>query len=106
MDPGRVLRYARRHAALTQRQLAAKTGVSQPTIARIERGRMNPSVEMFDRLLRACDLQLEATPLLGIGIDRSQIDELLRLTPEQRLDALVEGSLAIDRLVRAAERAD
>ena len=35
MDAARVLRYARRRAGLTQRQLAARARVAQPMIARI-----------------------------------------------------------------------
>jgi transcriptional regulator with XRE-family HTH domain len=81
---GRMVRYARRRAGLTQRALAAKAGIPQETIARIERGRVDPRVGTLDRLLEACDFGLEAMPRLGIGIDRSQIDGLLRLSPSER----------------------
>ena len=40
---GRMVRDARRRAGLTQRQLAAKAGIPQETIARIERGRADPA---------------------------------------------------------------
>ena len=81
----RMLRHARRSARLTQRALAAKTGIPQETIARIESGRVDPRVSTLDRLLEGCDYGLEHLPRLGIGIDRSQIRALLRLTPSQRL---------------------
>jgi len=103
MDTARTLAYARKHAGLTQRELASRTGVAQPTIARIERGAINPSVALFDRLLRACELQLEAMPLLGIGIDRSQIQRLLDLTPEERLRLLTRDAAGLARLLRVAE---
>jgi transcriptional regulator with XRE-family HTH domain len=82
---GRMVRYARRRAGLTQRQLAAKAGISQESIARIERGRVDPRVGTLDRLLEACNYGLEALPRLGIGIDRPQIQERLALTPTVRL---------------------
>jgi transcriptional regulator with XRE-family HTH domain len=49
---------ARRHARLSQRALAAATGVSPSTIARIEKGRMEPTVALLTRLVEACGLEL------------------------------------------------
>lgn len=82
---GRMVRYARRRAALTQRQLSAKSGIPQESIARIERGRVDPRVGTLDRLLEACGYGLEALPRLGIGIDRPQIWERLDLAAPERL---------------------
>lgn len=84
---GRMLKYARSRAGLTQRELAARTGIPQETIARIERGRVDPRVGTLDRLLEGCGYGLEVEPRLGIGVDRTQIDE--------RLDASMERRLAI-----------
>jgi predicted transcriptional regulator len=39
MEWGIQLRQARRRVGLSQRDLAARTGIAQPTIARIEGGR-------------------------------------------------------------------
>lgn len=47
------LRTARERAGLTQRALAARSGVPQPHIARIESGQVVPKPETVDRLLRA-----------------------------------------------------
>ena len=82
---GRMLRYARSRAKLTQRALAARTGVPQETIARIERGRVDPRVGTLDRLLEGCGYGLEVEPRLGIGIDRTQIDERLDTPMDRRL---------------------
>lgn len=49
---------ARRRAGLTQRALAAATGVSPSTIARIERGRMEPTLALLTRLVDGCGLEL------------------------------------------------
>jgi transcriptional regulator with XRE-family HTH domain len=82
---GRMVREARRRANLTQRQLSAKAGIPQETIARIERGRVDPRVTTLDRLLEASGYGLESMARLGIGIDRTQIHDLLKLTPSERL---------------------
>lgn len=49
---------ARRRAGLSQRALAALTGVSPSTVARIEKGRMEPTLSLLTRLVDACGLQL------------------------------------------------
>lgn len=86
----RMLRHARRTTGLTQRALAAKTGVPQETIARIESGRADPRVATLDRLLEGCGYGLEHLPRLGIGIDRPQIRERLALSPGERLVRAIE----------------
>lgn len=87
---GRMLRHARTRAGLTQRALAALTGVPQETIARIERGRVDPRVGTLDRLLEGCGYGLEHLPRLGIGIDRSQIHERLAMPVGARLARAIE----------------
>ena len=87
---GRMLRYARSRARLTQRALAAKTGIPQETIARIERGRTDPRLKTLDRLLEGCGYGLEVEPRLGLGVDRTQIRDLLKLTPSERLARAIE----------------
>ena len=82
---GRMVREARQRAKLTQRQLAAKAGIPQETIARIERGRVDPRVGTLDRLLEACGYGLESLPRLGIGVDRTQIQERLDVPMSKRL---------------------
>jgi len=83
--PARMLRNARRRAGLTQRALAARTGIPQETIARIEGGRVDPRVGTLDKLLEGCGHGLESMARLGIGIDRTLMRELLALSPDQRL---------------------
>lgn len=87
---GRMVRHARLRAGLTQRQLAAKSGIPQESIARIERGRVDPRVGTLDRLLEACEFGLESMPRLGIGIDRTQFASLLRATPADRLAVAID----------------
>lgn len=84
MNAARMVRYARQRAGITQRALASAAGVPQSTVARIETGRLVPRVDTLDRILRAVGQALTMEPRIGVGIDRSQIRELLRLTPGQR----------------------
>jgi transcriptional regulator with XRE-family HTH domain len=101
---GRMLRDSRRRARLTQRELAAKAGIPQETIARIERGRADPRVNTLDRLLAACEFGLEVMPRLGIGIDRTQIQALLRLSPSDRLAVAVANDRHYVELRRSLRR--
>jgi transcriptional regulator with XRE-family HTH domain len=57
----------------------------QSAIARIERGRITPGFDAVQRLLGACGMQLDLGSRRGVGIDRTVIRELLRLTPAERL---------------------
>jgi transcriptional regulator with XRE-family HTH domain len=58
MDGGQLAREARRRAGLTQAELAERIGTTQSAVARLERGRTDPSVERLGRIVRACDLEL------------------------------------------------
>lgn len=92
------LRYARRRAGLTQRQLAALSGIPQPAIARIESGRVTPRLDTFDRLLRACGVTSALAPILGRGLDRTVIRQLVKMTPRGRLDLAVDEANNLARL--------
>jgi len=92
MSAYRILRYARRKAGLSQRELAERSGVPQPTIARIEAGRVSPRFETLETLLASCGRRLELVRRRGEGVDRTAIRQLLRLTPDERARrAAVEG---------------
>ncbi len=103
MKAARALRWARRRAGLSQRALVEKSGMPQSTIGRIEAGTVDPRVATLTGLLRARGFDLEVEPLLGEGIDRSQIRELLALSPDQRLARATEGARRLAAL-RSAER--
>lgn len=96
-----LLREARRRAGLTQQQLAERLETSQSVIARWERGKVEPSLENLERIVRACGFELR----LGIGEsepgERSLIERNLALSPTQRLDQLVRTV----RFVRAGRAA-
>jgi len=99
------LRAARRRAGLSQRQLAERAGVPQSTIGRIEAGLTDPRVSTLQALLRACGDDLEALPLLGVGIDVTLIEAQLAKTPAERLEDAVRGARTLEVLERARVRA-
>ena len=86
MDVAAWVNGARRSAGLSQRQLADRAGIPQPTIARIESGKQMPRADTLDRLLRACGWELHMTPLGGDAVDQDELARFLELSPRERLD--------------------
>lgn len=97
-----MLRMARRRAGFTQRELARRSGVPQPTISRIERGQVSPSLATLAPLIEACGMQLEVMDRPGAGIDRGQLWDGLHRTPAQRLAYAVGSSKAVAALLTRA----
>ena len=50
---------ARKNQNLTQKELSARTGITQADISRIEKGTRNPSLEMLKRLANGLGMQLK-----------------------------------------------
>ncbi len=50
---------ARKEQNLTQKELSARTGITQADISRIEKGTRNPSLEMMKRLAQGLGMQLK-----------------------------------------------
>ncbi len=61
LDVAVLVRSAREHAGLSARDLATRSGVSASTVTRIERGEINPTVAMLERLLDASGNELILT---------------------------------------------
>src|SRR5690242_10172336 len=101
MDAAEWVNGARRSAGLTQRQLAERSGVPQPTIARIESGRQMPRADTLDRLLRACGWELDMAPQRGLGEDVGLIRSWLALTSAERAERGAEYGRALDRMAAA-----
>jgi transcriptional regulator with XRE-family HTH domain len=71
-----LLRTARRQAGLTQRELAVRTGIPQSTVARIERGQVDPRTSTLGALLLGCGQMLttsgfSASRVVGLS-DRAE----------------------------------
>jgi transcriptional regulator with XRE-family HTH domain len=91
---------------MTQRDLAALSGIPQPSIARIERGATLPRIDTLERLLRATGHELELQPRLGDGVDRSQIRALLAMTPDDRGHAAEQAGRSLLSFLRQARPVD
>jgi transcriptional regulator with XRE-family HTH domain len=50
---------ARKNSGLTQKQLAARAGIAQGDISRIENGNGNPSLKTLKRLASAMDMKVK-----------------------------------------------
>src|ERR1700726_1018681 len=64
---GSAVRAARRRAGVSQVELAERAGTSQPSIARLEKGQVSPTVITLDRIARALgtDLVIDFEPQPG-----------------------------------------
>lgn len=102
MDPAELLRTARLDAGLTQAQLAERLGVTQPTIAALERPGANPRIRTLERALAATGHRLQAfAPAWGAAVDASLVREHRLLTPRARLARLARLRRQADALTRA-----
>ena len=59
MEPGELLRMARRRKGLSQAELEAHAGTNQPVISAYENGRRDPTFRTLRRLIAAAGGRLE-----------------------------------------------
>jgi transcriptional regulator with XRE-family HTH domain len=85
MSIASLVREARRRAGLSQAQLAARAGVPQSTVGRIESGARTPSTALVERLVRSAGLEVSASLLEPDPDTDSLFERTLRRTPAQRL---------------------
>jgi transcriptional regulator with XRE-family HTH domain len=87
MDAATTLRRARKRAGLSLRVLAARAETSHSTLAAYEAGRKVPTVDTFDRVVRAAgyEVGVELTPTVG-GADPAargrELEEALELAAQ------------------------
>jgi transcriptional regulator with XRE-family HTH domain len=102
MDAATMVRTARRRAGLTQRELARRSGIPQPTISRIERGLMSPTFDTLLPLIRAAGMEIQIREPVSEGVDRSLIREQLRRSPAERLAYATKAANVFARMRRSA----
>ena len=110
-----LVREIRRHGGLTQRALAGRAGVPQPTIAEIEAGRREPSMTLLSRLAESTgyELKVDLLPLppRSVVATANRIRDLLvRAEGEdwsqaQRDDAALRAAIDLNDALHSA-RAD
>lgn len=100
-----LIRAARTEAGLTQAELAARMGVDQPAVARIESSRSNPRYSTLTDALVAAGFTIEIRVVKRDGsVDVSQIRSRLEMTPAERLAAFQASQRNQRRLVERARR--
>ncbi len=84
-DAWAVCREIRRRAGMSQRALAAAAGVTPATIARIEKGRMEPTLDLLQRLARGAEIGLRLAISAADPDEAKAKRQAQTLTDEQRL---------------------
>jgi transcriptional regulator with XRE-family HTH domain len=92
LDVAGLVRQARSLAGLSQAELAARTGTTQPVVSRWERGTELPRIDALARVLQACGFEADLVFRRRDDVDRSQIAGTLALTPDERLESVVQTS--------------
>lgn len=88
MTPDVVIRNARRSAGLTQTELAERLGMSQASVARLERPGANLTFATLHHTLNAMGHTLEISSTPGpSGVDETLVARNLRMSPAERLAA-------------------
>jgi transcriptional regulator with XRE-family HTH domain len=106
VDAGQILRESRLRAGFSQRRLAELAGVTQPTIARIEGGLIQPTFERLLELVRACGLDLDVR-VVPLDEDAWTVARRgLQLTPDERLDRAVAAVELMQEARELRERDD
>jgi transcriptional regulator with XRE-family HTH domain len=95
MDIVSLLRGARRDANITQAELARRASTSQPAVAAYEKGGRTPSIETLQRLLDACecDIELSARPRVRRGAE--SLEEIAQVIREDLSEGKEDDSLRL-----------
>ncbi len=97
-------------SGLSQGELAARAGVSQPMISAYERGRREPSIATLSRLVAAagCELEIDVRPVEEPGRAISQTSTGLRLRGlrEEIIDAAAAKGATNVRVFGSVARGD
>lgn len=109
-DVGALLRTERERAALTQAELARRTGISQAMVSAVERGAKQPSLAVAEQLLAVLGRRLvvgtESLDLSDAELDAA-LAALLDVPPAERLRAgHFDGVALLRQLAPAAPVAE
>jgi transcriptional regulator with XRE-family HTH domain len=101
-----LIRQARADAAMTQVELAARAGLTQSAVARLERGGSNPTIATLANVIAATGHRLVlAVEPPRVAVDEQQLLERLAMTPAERLANFTASSRNLGAMVRRARRA-
>lgn len=102
---GDLIREARRRAGLTQAELAARAGTSQPGIARWESGRTAVSLDDVRRIVRLCGFDLGLSLVSWDDSDLAQAERLADLSGQERMDHHAHVLSQLSKIREAGRRA-
>lgn len=97
---GRQLAHQRRSRGLSQRELAARSGVDQADISRIERGALSPTTTTLDKLARALGsrLRIEPNPPVAPPGSRNEVQRPYAIVQQlEQLRGPTSGTIELDR---------
>lgn len=97
---GEQLAHRRRTRGLSQRQLAARSGVNQADVSRIERGALSPTTATLERLARALGARLRIEPDPHVAPPGSRYEDQRPYAIAQQLEDLhgpTSGTIELDR---------
>jgi predicted transcriptional regulator len=102
-----LVREARRASGLTQAQLASRLGTSQPEIARLESGRVNPRLSTIRRAIEATGhvVEVELRPT-DASVDETMVAANLKLSPRERLERFASAYQGIASLTASSRAAN
>jgi transcriptional regulator with XRE-family HTH domain len=89
MRSGEVIKEARLLAGLSQDGLAERIGVPRQSIARWERGTVEPGFDSVRRLLRSCGFDVSLVRYEPDEAVDVRLSGRLELTPQERLLAML-----------------
>jgi transcriptional regulator with XRE-family HTH domain len=105
MYGGQLVREARRRAGLTQAQLAERARTTQSSIARLERGDVEPGFHRVIELVRATGFDLRLGLVEDDDHDWSIAAQNLQLSPARRVRNLKSFLESVERARAAMEGA-
>jgi transcriptional regulator with XRE-family HTH domain len=76
VEASSIIRRARRRSGLTLRALARRAGTSHSALAAYESGRVTPTVDTFERIVRAAGFTVTATLTPAVDADAERAREL------------------------------
>jgi transcriptional regulator with XRE-family HTH domain len=90
---------------MTQAELASRAGLSQPAIARLERGGSNPTIATLANVIAAAGHRLTLSAAVHRpSFDEGQLRERLAMTPAQRLANFTASSRNLRAMTERARR--
>lgn len=113
---GQALASARLATGLSQQELADRVGTAQASVARLERGSANSTIETLARYAHAldCEWRLELVPRTvsdpvveryKTDVDRTLLRENLTRSADERIRSLADWQRSDQELTRAMRRA-